>query len=158
MNNRRRMWKPLSPVKRQVPSRGPPVRHSLLMWTRPVTSRATAATRTGCVRYGVGHKTPFSGRGSRNAAEDPRPNILQLNTEGPHFQHITCKINTDFSCCDIYEKIKSNRDFLKKVLSTEKNDWIGRMCQLKMAWISFCLLTKCIILVFLGVLTTGITK
>jgi len=24
----------------------------------------------------------LSGRGSRNAAEDPRPNILQLNTEG----------------------------------------------------------------------------
>jgi len=30
----------------------------------------------------VGHQTPFSGRGSRNAAEDLRPNILQLNTEG----------------------------------------------------------------------------
>ena len=28
----------------------------------------------------MSHKTPFSGRG--NAAEDPRPNILQLNTEG----------------------------------------------------------------------------
>jgi len=37
----------------------------------------------GCVWHGVGHKTSFSGRGSRNAAEDdPRPNILQLNTEG----------------------------------------------------------------------------
>jgi len=43
--------------------------------------RATTATRTGCVRHGVGHKTSFSGHGSRNAAEDPRPNILQLNTE-----------------------------------------------------------------------------
>jgi len=31
---------------------------------------------------GVGHKTPFSGRGSRNASEGTRPNILQLNTEG----------------------------------------------------------------------------
>jgi len=31
----------------------------------------------------VGHVTPFSWRGSRNAAEDdPRPNILQLNTKG----------------------------------------------------------------------------
>jgi len=31
----------------------------------------------------MGHNTPFSGPGSRNAAEDdPRPNILQLNTEG----------------------------------------------------------------------------
>jgi len=27
-------------------------------------------------------KTPFSARGSISAAEDPRPNILQLNTEG----------------------------------------------------------------------------
>ena len=31
----------------------------------------------------VGQTTPFSRRGSRNAAEDdPRPNILQLNTDG----------------------------------------------------------------------------
>ena len=66
----------------QVPSRGPPVRHCLKMLTKPVNMKATTATRTGCVRHGVGHKTPFSGRGSRNAAEDPRPNILQLNTEG----------------------------------------------------------------------------
>ena len=50
--------------------------------TKPVNMRATTTTRTGCVRHGVGHKTPFWGRGSRNATEDPRPNILQLNTEG----------------------------------------------------------------------------
>jgi len=32
----------------------------------------------------MGHTTPFSGRGSRNSAkDDPRPNILQLNTEEP---------------------------------------------------------------------------
>jgi len=36
---------------------------------------------------------------------------------------ITSKINTDFSSCDFYEKIKSNKDFFKKVLSTEKYDW-----------------------------------
>jgi len=31
----------------------------------------------------MGQTTPFSGRGSRNAAEDdPKPSILQLNTEG----------------------------------------------------------------------------
>jgi len=31
----------------------------------------------------VGQTTPFSRRGSRNAAEDdPQPNILQLNTDG----------------------------------------------------------------------------
>jgi len=52
------------------------------MLTKSVNLRATAAIRTGCVRHGVGHQTPFSGRGSRNAAEDLRPNILQLNTEG----------------------------------------------------------------------------
>jgi len=58
-----------------MPSRGPPccgISRNL---------RATAATLTGCVRHGVG-QTPFSGRGSRNAAEDVLPNILQLNTEG----------------------------------------------------------------------------
>jgi len=38
----------------------------------------STATRTGCARHGVGHKTLFSGRGSRNNAKDPRPNILQL--------------------------------------------------------------------------------
>jgi len=54
----------------------------LEMSTKPVNMRATTATRTGCVGHGVRHKTPFSGRGRRNAAEDPRPNILQMNTEG----------------------------------------------------------------------------
>ena len=59
-----------------------PVAAILEMLTKSVNSRATTATRTGCVRHGVGHQTPFSGRGSRNATEDLRPNILQLNTEG----------------------------------------------------------------------------
>jgi len=60
-----------------------PVAAFLEMLTKSVNLRATAATRTGCVRHGVGHQTPFSGRSSsRNAAEDLRPNILQLNTEG----------------------------------------------------------------------------
>jgi len=54
----------------------------LEMSTKPVNMRATTATRAGCARHGVGHKAPFSGRGSRNAAEDPLPNRLQLNTEG----------------------------------------------------------------------------
>jgi len=52
------------------------------MLTKSVNLRATAATRVGCVRHGVGHQTSFSGRGSRNADEDLRSNILQLNTEG----------------------------------------------------------------------------
>jgi len=60
-----------------------PAPHSLQMSTKPVTTRATTATRAGCVRHGMGHNTPFSGRHSRNAAEDdPRPNTLQLNTQG----------------------------------------------------------------------------
>jgi len=55
------------------------------MLTKSVTKRATTATRAGCVQRGMGQTqtTPVSGRGSRNAAEDdPRPSILQLNTEG----------------------------------------------------------------------------
>ena len=43
---------------------------------------SNTATRTRCVRHGVGHKTLFSGCGSRNVAKDPRPSIFQLNTEG----------------------------------------------------------------------------
>jgi len=45
--------------------------------------RATTATHAGCVQCGMGQATPFSGRGSCNAAEDdPRPIILQLHIEG----------------------------------------------------------------------------
>ena len=36
---------------------------------------------------------------------------------------VPCKIDTDFSCCDFYEKIKSNNDILKKILFIEKYDW-----------------------------------
>jgi len=51
--------------------------------TKPVNMRATTATYAGCVRHGVGQKTPFLGHDSRNAAEDDsRPNILQLNSKG----------------------------------------------------------------------------
>jgi len=60
-----------------------PVAAFLEMLTKSVTMRATTATRAGCVQRGMGQTTPFSGCGSRNAAEDdPRPNIIQLNTEG----------------------------------------------------------------------------
>ena len=50
---------------------------------------------------------------------DNRNRMLEHNVKAL----ITCKINTDFSWCDFYEKIQSNKDFLKKVLSTEKYDW-----------------------------------
>ena len=65
-------------------SRGPPCCAEFPeMLTKSVTTRATTATRAGCVQRGVGQTTPFSGCGSRNAAEDEtRPNILQLNIEG----------------------------------------------------------------------------
>ena len=60
-----------------------PVAAFLEMLAKSVTTRATTATRTGCVQRGMGLTTPFLGRSSRNAAEDnPLPNILQLNTEG----------------------------------------------------------------------------
>ena len=38
---------------------------------------------------------------------------------------VTSKINTDYSSLDFYKKIKSDKDILKKVLSTstEKHDW-----------------------------------
>jgi len=65
-----------------VPSRGPPVRHSLQISTKPATTRPTTANRAGCVRRGMRYKMCFSGRSSRKAAEDhTRPNILQLNIE-----------------------------------------------------------------------------
>ena len=50
---------------------------------------------------------------------DNRNRILERYVEAL----ITCKINNDFSCCDFQESIKSNKDFLKKVLSTEKYCW-----------------------------------
>jgi len=56
-----------------------PVAAFLEIFAKSVIARATTATRAGCVQCGMGHITPFSGRGSRNAAEDdPRPNIERL--------------------------------------------------------------------------------
>ena len=62
------------------------------------SKRATTAIHAGCVRHGMGHKRTFSGRGSRNAAEDPPPNILQLNTEGL----TASKISVIEQCCRTY--------------------------------------------------------
>jgi len=36
---------------------------------------------------------------------------------------ITCKYNPDFSCCDFNGKLKSNKDFLKKVLPADSMIW-----------------------------------
>ena len=68
-------------ARKLVPPHGPPIRHWLLMSTKPVNTNAITATHAGRVRHGVGHKAVFSGHGRRNAAEDPRLNILQLNNE-----------------------------------------------------------------------------
>jgi len=60
----------------------------LEMPTKPVTTRATTATRAGSVQRGLGRETPCLRRSSRNAAEDDRrPSILQLNTEGLTAKH-----------------------------------------------------------------------
>jgi len=60
-----------------------PVTILLEISTKPVTTRATTATRARCVERGLGRETPGARRSSRDAAEDdPRRGILQLNTEG----------------------------------------------------------------------------
>jgi len=62
----------------------------LEMLTKPVASRATTASRAGYAQPWLGRGTLGAMRGSRNTAEDdPRPNILQLNTEvrGAHCKH-----------------------------------------------------------------------
>jgi len=63
-------------------SRGPPYTTLLQMSTKHVTTRATTATRAGCVHRGLGRKTPGARHGSSRAAVegDPRSSILQLNT------------------------------------------------------------------------------
>ena len=62
-----------------MPSRGPPCCGGLLNLSIQKQRLLPALDVFG---MGGGHQTPFSGRGSRNAAEDLRSNIFQLNTEG----------------------------------------------------------------------------
>ena len=68
----------------QLPSRGPPrcgisrnayqIRHH---------ENNHCYSHWMCSAWEVGQTIPFSGRGSTNAAkDDPRPSIIQLNTEG----------------------------------------------------------------------------
>jgi len=60
------------------------------MLSKSVVARATTAAPAGCVQIGLGQNTPLSGRGSRSGAEDdPRPSIVQLNTEGFTENNIT---------------------------------------------------------------------
>ena len=69
-----------------------PVVAFLKMLTKSVNLRATAATRTGCVRHGMGHQTPFSGRGSRNAASSTN----SCPTYG-RFQHLRVTVSPNLS-------------------------------------------------------------
>ena len=49
-----------------------------------------------------------------------------ISVQKQNVKALICKsINTGFSCCDFYEKIKSNKDF-KKILSTEKHYWANK--------------------------------
>ena len=43
--------------------------------------------------------------------------------------------NTDFPDCDVYEKIKSNKDFMKKVYGIQKN-MIGQIWKFTNVWTS----------------------
>jgi len=53
---------------------------------------------------------------------ESRNRMLEQNVKAV----ITCKINTDWSCSDLYENVKLNNVFLKKVLCTEKYDWANK--------------------------------
>ena len=68
----------------QIPSRGPP--RCGISWNAYQICHHEnnhCYSHWMCSAWEVGQTTPFSGRGSRNAAEhDPRPNTLQLNTDG----------------------------------------------------------------------------
>jgi len=81
-----------------VPSRGPPVRHSLLMSTKPVNTRTTTATRAGCIWHEVGHKTPFPGCGSRNATGDPDPTYSSWTPRA------CCRQDLCHSAASLYEQ------------------------------------------------------
>jgi len=55
----------------------------------------------------------------------------------------------------MWQHLKLNKDFLKKVLSTEKNGLANALFYKCLNTVSF-LIVNCSILVFLGVLTIGI--
>ena len=86
-----------------------PIAAFLEMLTKSVTMRATTAICAGCIQRGMGQTTPFSRRGSINAAEDnPRPTILQLNTKGL----------TDNKICANEQLASKNKAFIIVLLET----------------------------------------
>ena len=55
-----------------------------------------------------------------------------INVQKQNVKTLVCKsINTGFSGCDFYDK-KSNKDFLKKILSTEKHYWANKQIYKRM--------------------------
>jgi len=54
---------------------------------------------------------------------DNRSEMLEQNVKA----YITSKINNVISWCDFYEKIKSNKDFVKKYCP--QKSIIGRVCK-----------------------------
>jgi len=83
----------------------------------------------------VDHKTPFSGHGSRNAAEDWRPNILQLKTERLTADKISV----------IEQLAHKNKAFIIVLQETLKvvahSDPVKRWDFRKADWKRFCLFT-----------------
>ena len=53
--------------------------------TKSVITRATTATRAGCVQRGMGHAKPFWGRGRRNTGED-NPQHTPAKHRGAHWK------------------------------------------------------------------------
>jgi len=64
----------------------------------------------------------LSMRGEKICPRVNRPTRISPKSSGPEVGKRGLLHNTVFSCCDFYEKIKSNKDFMKKILSTEKHE------------------------------------
>jgi len=66
------------------------------MLAKPFATRVTTTTRARYVQHGLGRKTSFSRRGSISAAgNDPKPRILQMNSEGLTAQLHNCRQASD---------------------------------------------------------------
>ena len=74
----------------------------LEMSTKPVNMRATIATRTGCVRHGMDHKMPFSGRGSMQQKCCRRPTTQ--HTPAEHRGLTADNISTNLRARDSHQR------------------------------------------------------
>jgi len=134
------------------------------LWGRRITAEGAGSlnnvTRTAVNRVHLLPKNLICGHGGGKLASCPWRHLTSLrpcspvNTVGPVAPKIVwprdglnkwgVPHNTDFSCCDLYEKIKSNQDFVKKVYSLQKN-MIGQMCKSAIVWTLSGFLVKYII-------------